>query len=369
MDITDKLLASQTPETTPSSTEVEDNQEEVSQEESSLNTDTTSESDETQSEETTVEPQEQQPEEPTQSSEETSTEASSEEEAVEYSDDEFRGVLSDFFETQVDEDKFNLIEKVLKGELNPEPEFANDTVKELNDFLGQGGSITDFLEIKMTDYEAMKPVDLVRAKMRRDYPQLSDDQINRRLDRKYKLDEDRYDEDDVLDGKDELDIDSAEARKYFQELKSKYPNEVQQSKANQTESLDTSAQVEAFTKSFNGAIKNVKEIQIGDFSFKVQEDGIKNASKELSIDNGYLDEKGNFNMEAYTRDKVFLQEKERIVESAINHGKSLALAELKNKRNNTSLEPEKVTNVTENSKSKMVDLLKSLNSPSGGLKF
>lgn len=223
--------------------------------------------------------------------------------------------------------------------------YANDTVKELNDFVAQGGSINDFVELKMTDFDSMNELEVVYRKMQKDYPSLTHEQIQRKLNKQFMLDEERYDEDERQDGLLDLSIAAQDARKYFNELKSKYPSDFQatapQQQEQQTQEPEFSEEeLQKFQSDMQNSVSNLKSIEIGGATYEVS-DSLRNKVSEGPADIGDMFlENGNFNFDKYNQARAILSDLEGFSKTLIEHGKTTALQELKNNRNNTTLEPE-----------------------------
>lgn len=222
--------------------------------------------------------------------------------------------------------------------------YANDTVKELNDFVAQGGSINDFVELKMTDFDSMNELELVYRKMQKDYPSLTHEQIQRKLNKQFMLDEDRYDEDERQDGLLDLSIAAQDARKYFNELKSKYPSDFQATAPQQQQASQepefSEEELQKFQADMQNSVSNLKSIEIGGATYEVS-DSLRQKINEGPADIGDLFVKGDsFDFDKYNQVRAIANDLEGFSKTLIEHGKTLALQNLKNDRNNTTLEPE-----------------------------
>lgn len=225
-----------------------------------------------------------------------------------------------------------------REEVNP---FANDTVKEVNDYLAGGGDLKDFIEFKMTDFSAMSDLDIVTKKMQADYPSLSKEQINRRITRQFKLDEDRYDEDEIEDGKIDLSVAAQEGRKHFSELQSKYASPLQTKVEAKAETPQFSEeQLQQFNNQMTASINNLKTIEVGGMRYDV-DDSLRNKVTQSPTDIGDMFLEGDkFNFDKYNQFRAIAVDTERFVKTLVEQTKSDMLKELKNERNNTQLEPE-----------------------------
>lgn len=225
-----------------------------------------------------------------------------------------------------------------------EPSYANDTVKELNDYVAQGGSINDFLEFKMTDYDSMNELELVYRKMQKDYPSLTSEQIQRRLNKKFMLDEEQFDDDERQDGLIDLNIAAQDARKYFKEQQSKYATPFQDKSPQQQPATQepefSEEELKAFQSDMQNSVSNLKSIEFGGATYEVS-DSLRNKINEMPADIGDLFVEGDsFNFDKYNQLRAIAADPEAYAKTLIEQGKTLALQEIKNNRNNTTLEPE-----------------------------
>lgn len=260
----------------------------------------------------------------------------------------------DVFEVETDEDLAKFVSDHFGKEVTPDrlksiledtqqSSYANDTVKELNDYVAQGGDIRDFLEFKMTDYGQMNDLEVVYRKMQRDYPTLTSEQIQRKLNKQFMLDEDRYDEDERQDGLLDLSIAAQDARKHFEKLQQQYSSPLQTSAPKQEPQAEpefSQEQLESFQNQMNQSVQNLKTIEMGGMTYEVN-DALKSKIAESPADIGDLFVEGdNFNFDKYNQFRAIALDPDAFVKTAIEHGKTIALQELKNNRNNTTLEPE-----------------------------
>jgi hypothetical protein len=78
------------------------------------------------------------------------------------------------------------------------------------------GDVKPYLEAITTDYEKMSPEEVMRHNLRREFPEMQDDQFKRlyniKVIDKYKLDPDKYSEEDIENGKIELFADAKPVR-------------------------------------------------------------------------------------------------------------------------------------------------------------
>ena len=276
------------------------------------------------------------PNEPTQENQ-TPTSAEEDETFEINSDEDLAKFASEHFGKDISVERLKSILED-KAEVNP---FANDTVKEVNDYLASGGDLKDFIEFKMTDFSAMSDLDIVTKKMQADYPSLTKEQISRRINRQFKLDEDRYDEDEIEDGKIDLTVAAQESRKHFQELQSKYASPLQTKvEAKAQEPQFSEEQLQEFNNQMTASINNLKTIEVGGIRYDV-DDSLRNKVTQSPTDIGDMFLEGEkFNFDKYNQFRAIAVDPERFAKTLYEQGQSDALKKLKEERNNTQLEPE-----------------------------
>lgn len=253
------------------------------------------------------------------------------------SDEDLAKFASEHFGKDISVEKLKSILED-KVEVNP---FANDTVKEVNEYLAGGGDLKDFIEFKMTDFTQMSDLDIVKKKMQADYPSLSKEQIDRRLTRQFKLDEDRYDEEEIEDGKIDLSVAAQEGRKHFTELQSKYASPLQTKvEAKAEEPQFSEEQLQQFNNQMTASINNLKTIEVNGIRYEV-DDALRNKVSQSPTDIGDMFLEGDkFNFDKYNQFRAIAVDPERFAKTLYEQGQSDALKKLKEERNNTQLEPE-----------------------------
>lgn len=265
-------------------------------------------------------------------------------------DEDLAKFVSDHFGKDITPDR---LKSILEDPKEPQSSYANDTIKELNDYVAQGGDIKDFMEFKMTNFSEMSDLDIVTKKMQRDYPSLSKADIQRRLDRQFKLSEDRYDDEEVADGKLDLKIAAEEARNQFTKLQEQYSSPLQTKvEQKQPEPEYTPEELKAFQDNMQNSINNLKSIEIGGVTYEVN-DGLRDKVAKAPADIGDLFVEGdNFNFDKYNQFKAIALDPEAFVKTIKAQAESDALKALKEKRNNSQLEPEahNPTNVNDHKK-------------------
>lgn len=257
-------------------------------------------------------------------------------------DEDLAKFVSDHYGKEITPDR---LKSILEEPQEPQNVYANDTIKELNDYVSNGGDIKDFMEFKMTDYSQMSELELVTKKMQREHPYLSSDEIKRKLDRQFKLDEARYDDDEIADGKLDLKTAAKEAENYFNKLKDQYASPLQtkaeQKQEPESEPAVSPEELKAFQDSMTNSINNLKTIEIGGVKHEVSDD-LRNKIAKAPADIGDLFVDGDkFDFDKYNQLRAIAIDPEGFVKTIKAQAENDALKSLKDKRNNTQLEAER----------------------------
>lgn len=108
--------------------------------------------------------------------------------------------------------------------VNSEPEQTqleiDERLQPILDFVEKTGrSPEDWFRYQQLNPSEMDDVSAVRLNLQNEYPDLTAQEVDRLMNRKYKLDPDRFDEDEVLDSTLQLKIDATKARKDISSLR------------------------------------------------------------------------------------------------------------------------------------------------------
>jgi hypothetical protein len=268
-------------------------------------------------------------------------------------------------EVQSDEDFAKFVSTRLGKEISserlksliedPKSPFTNDTIKEINEYVGKGGDLKDYMEFKMTDFSGMSDLEIVSKQMQREHPNLTRAQVTRKINRDFKLDEDKFDEEEIEDGKIDLTIEAKRSREYFANLTSQYSAPLQTKKEEAVATPDFSnEEIEKFQTDMTNSVNNLKVIEVDDFKFEVNDDLRGKVSKAPTEIGDMFATGDSFDFNKYNQLRAIATHGiENFVKAVIKHGESKALAGLKDKRNNVQLEPEahNPTQTTDNKQS------------------
>ena len=148
-------------------------------------------------------------------SEEPSEEAAAEEEPESTVGTDFSEILNGQFEDE--DDVLGYIQDLeskneeLEGKT---PKFANEMVEKLNQHVLNGGSASDFIKVQSIDTANMSNLDVLTAELKMSNPNIPTDKLREHVIKKYDLDVDEIDDDNVS-----LSMDANEARKSIEDKK------------------------------------------------------------------------------------------------------------------------------------------------------
>tara|TARA_R100001086_G_scaffold106838_1_gene53812 strand:+ start:1867 stop:3009 length:1143 start_codon:yes stop_codon:yes gene_type:complete len=184
--------------------------------------------------ETTSEPQvEQQPENdqvPQVSQEEFTQQQPAE---VQYSDNEIENAVMSYLSEKLDRDITSL------DDLYSQPTPMDERVEAIAKFVSETGRAPkDWFTYQSLSTSEMDDATLVKVDMALQYPNLSAEEVNTLILNKYKLDPNKYSEDEVKVGSLQMKVDAANAKKQIEEQRMRYAApEVQQQPAEEQESF------------------------------------------------------------------------------------------------------------------------------------
>lgn len=241
-----------------------------------------------------------------------------------------RGVDVDF------ESLDDLAETIKSSKDNP---FADERVKEINDFVKKGkGDLQAYITYKTSNFKDMEELDLVRMQTKEEYPNLSDEQIDGYLRDKYSLDEDEYSENQVSNGKTRLLMDGEKARKQYLNRQQELDADLE--KTPEPQGQENQGPSEEEIKQFNQKVdENFKDAlnfnELG-FKYHVKDEVAQKIPKNLG--EMFLDKEGNFDFGRFNQARVFASNPKAVLKAAIEQGKSLERESLRKDRYNQNLD-------------------------------
>lgn len=148
--------------------------------------------------------------------------------------EELDSYIVNYMSERLGVDGLNLetIENVLRSEPQ-EPQFeVDERIKPILDFVEKTGrSPEDWFRYQQLNPSEMDDLSAVRLSLQTEYPDLTGAEVQRLLNNKYKLDPDRFDQEEIADAQLQLKIDATRARKDISSLRDGFTLPVERSSA------------------------------------------------------------------------------------------------------------------------------------------
>ena len=234
------------------------------------------------------------------------------------------------------------IKEKLAGSLKEEDSFANEEIRQLNEFVKQTGrSISDFYFVQGLNVTEMDDLSAVKTKYKMLYPELSDDEVESLLDDTFKLSEEDYSEKDVRVGKARLKTEASIARNELNKMKSELVKPIEKkAEPTKTEELTN------YASEVKTAISDLEEIEFDnlDWRFKFGEEEKKALTSSVgdkgleSLFDSFSDGEGNIDFAQFAAAKYLLDNADSLFKLAIEHGKSIGREEVVSATKNPSVD-------------------------------
>jgi Zn/Cd-binding protein ZinT len=234
------------------------------------------------------------------------------------------------------------IKEKLASSLKEEDSFANDEIRQINEFVKQTGrSISDFYFVQGLNVTEMDDLSAVKTKYKMLYPELSDDEVDSLLDDTFKISEDDYSEKDVKVGKARLKTEASIARNELNKMRSELVKPVENK-----EQPTKAEELTNYASEVKTAITDLEEIEFDglDWRFKFGDEEKKALSSSVgdkgleSLFDSFSDGEGNIDFAQFAAAKYLLDNADSLFKLAIEHGKSIGREEVVSATKNPSVE-------------------------------
>lgn len=211
-------------------------------------------------------------------------------------------------------------------DLNTQAYQVDESVESISRFVQETGRRPeDWFTYQSLNPENMDDLTAVMIDMASKYQNLSQDEIRSLVTNKYKLDEDRFDEEEVKFAKLQLKIDSQESRKTIEEIRAKYKSEYQP-KQNEEDGPLFDDQWMDVMRNETMSLEAV-EFDLGQgqsFKFGLDESYNKslvdrNSNLETFFDQ-YISDDGDWNFDRFNADRAVLDNINKIVSAVYRKG-------------------------------------------------
>ena len=217
--------------------------------------------------------------------------------------------------------------------VNNEPEKTqlqiDERLQPILDFVEKTGrSPEDWFRYQQMNPAEMDDLSAVQLSVKTEYPDLTPQEVNRLMNRKYKLDPDRFDEDEVADSALQLKIDATKARKDISSLRDGFTLPV--------ESATTQGEIDSpFDEGWYSSMQNeTANLQGIDFELpngKAFSYGIKDEYRQQLVDKNsrleeffdqYVEDSGSWNIDKLNMHQTVVDNIDEIVKNVYQQGLS-----------------------------------------------
>ena len=206
------------------------------------------------------------------------------------------------------------------------PAEIDERVAAINDFvLKTGRSPEDWYKYQQLNPSEMDDMTAVRNQMVIEHGNLTPEEVSLLMSNKYKLDEERHDENDIQMSKLQLKLDAEKARQSISDLRDDYQLPIKEG-AGEVQSPITEQWVNTMTnevKEFDGLVFDLPN---GEFTFGVDDNYRKSLiSKNTQIENyfdDYIHDSGDWNFEKLNAHRALVDNIDSIVNSVYRQGLS-----------------------------------------------
>jgi hypothetical protein len=259
---------------------------------------------------------------------------------VQYSDEEIESSVLSYLSERLGRD-FNSFDDL--NTTQEETRQLDERVSAINDFVEKTGRPPrDWFAYQSLNTSEMDDATAVRVNMAADYPNLAPDEINMLVNDKYKLDVDLYSEDEIKLSKLQLKIDAAKSRGQIEQIRSTYQSPPEQTAQN-VESFVNDNWVNNMTQEVNDMQSLEFDLGNGNtFTYGLNDAYKSNLiSKNARIDSyfdNYIREDGSWDFDSLNSQRAVVDNIDSIVASAYKQGLGDGQKGLVNKAANVSME-------------------------------
>jgi hypothetical protein len=231
-------------------------------------------------------------------------------------------------------------------------DFASEQLEVLNRYVKDGGKLEDFLKTQV-DYANMSEMDVIKAEMKLNDPDLSDSDMDFLINKEYQLDEEEYDEDDVRLSKIKLRKDARKAKTALKKWQDGYAISEKKESVEPQQKVEQNTQPskESLEKErirWEGAVKDSAS-KMEQIDFEINEKGdkftftlsdedrvnvVKNTSDLSKFWSRFMNGDGTENIEKLNRTMFMVDNFDKIIRAAASKfksdGKDAILEDIKN---------------------------------------
>ena len=231
-------------------------------------------------------------------------------------------------------------------------DFANEQLEVLNRYVNDGGKLEDFLKTQV-DYSSMSEMDVIKAEMKLNDPDLSESDMDFLINKEYQLDSEEYDEDEVRLSNIKLRKDARKAKTALKEWQDGYTipenkesveSEQKVGQTNQPSQEALAKEKARWEKAVNDSASKMEKIDFeinekGDkFTFALSDEDrvnvVKNTSDLSKFWSRFMNGDGTENVEKLNKTMFMVDNFDKIIRAAASQfkseGKDAILDDIKN---------------------------------------
>ena len=231
-------------------------------------------------------------------------------------------------------------------------DFANEQLEVLNRYVNDGGKLEDFLKTQV-DYSSMSEMDVIKAEMKLNDPDLSESDMEFLINKEYQLDSEEYDEDEVRLSNIKLRKDARKAKTALKEWQDGYTipenkesveSEQKMEQTNQPSQEALAKEKARWEKAVNDSASKMEKIDFeinekGDkFTFALSDEDrvnvVKNTSDLSKFWSRFMNGDGTENVEKLNKTMFMVDNFDKIIRAAASQfkseGKDAILDDIKN---------------------------------------
>jgi len=231
-------------------------------------------------------------------------------------------------------------------------DFASEQLEVLNRYVKDGGKLEDFLKTQV-DYANMSEMDVIKAEMKLNDPDLTESDMDFLINKEYQLDDEEYDEDEVRLSKIKLRKDARKAKTALKEWQDGYTISEKKESVEPQQKVEQNTQpskesLEKERVRWEGAVKDSAS-KMEQIDFEINEKGdkftfalsdedranvVKNTSDLSKFWSRFMNGDGTENIEKLNRTMFMVDNFDKIIRAAASKfksdGKDAILEDIKN---------------------------------------
>ena len=221
------------------------------------------------------------------------------------------------------------LRSMLEPEQNLEPTELDPQVKAIADFVQETGrSVNDWFTYQSFNPSEMDDMTVMTAKLKQDFPDMSNEEAQLLLGDKYKIDEDMYSENELRIGKLNLKMDAQKAREELNTIRESYAAPMQTNEPEGEEELESPI-TEEWVSNMSDTVDAIESLEFSlggekSFSFGMTDEyksTLKDKNSKLDeFFDQYVDNSGNWDFDTLSAHRAIIDNIDSIAASIYAQG-------------------------------------------------